>query len=94
MRNDMAITKISNKVNELSKRKKDGKVIEYKSTKLQKPIMKKIKREKIADEVRNENKTLEYKDPVIIKIEQKENELNDELKEQEQAGIIVKASHI
>ena len=69
MRNDMAITKISSKVSELSKCKKDGKVIEYKSTKLQKPVMKKIKREKIADEVRNENKMLEYKDPVIIEIE-------------------------
>ena len=70
------------KVNHNSRHKRDGKPIEYK-VKSEPTSLKKIKREKVIVEVRNETTSFDYKDMITVKIEQKEREIEEERKEQD-----------
>ena len=93
IRNNLSVKSITEEVNNNSKRKRDGKPIEYK-IKSEPTTLKKVKREKIMVEVQNETTTFEYKDTITVKIEQKEREIEKATKEQELQGIIFKASPI
>ena len=96
IRNDFKVRRVMEKAHEESKRKRNGVAIECKSSKNVKPVLRKIKREKILLEVQNETDQVECKDAITVKIEQKEKELLEESKQQEQSqeGVIFEASLI
>ena len=92
IRNDFEIKTVVNKASDESKRKRKGEVIEHKTSKDKKPFLGNFKREKILLEVQNETKSFECKHAIAVKIEQKENQLEEETKDENFKGVIAKAT--
>ena len=92
--NDFGIKAIINKANDESKLKRKAEVIECKTRNNQKPFLRKVKRDKILLEARNETKSFECEDSIVVKIEQKEKQLKEETKDGKFKGAITKATSV
>ena len=78
IRNDVHIQKVSNNFKEASKRKRKGMPIEYKIKSNNTKEMRQVKRERMLEEVKNEETNFVCKDHTQVKIEQKELEMRTE----------------